>query len=113
MIDLYAMPTPNCWRVSIALEEMGLDYEYKRIDIAAGEQFGLAYRALAPTAKIPAIVDHDPTDAGEAVVVFESGAILLYLAEKSGRFLPKDTRERFQRETGLEAPFGGCSNKAC
>ncbi|MBW2270278.1 MAG: glutathione S-transferase N-terminal domain-containing protein [Deltaproteobacteria bacterium] len=95
MIDFYAMPTPNCWRVSIALEEMGLDYEYRRVDIAAGEQFEPAYRAINPIAKIPAIRDRGPAGGGEPIQVFESGAILLYLAEKAGRFLPEDTRERF------------------
>jgi len=96
MIDLYAMPTPNCWRVSIALEEMGLDYTYRRVDIAAGEQFDPSFRAISPTAKIPAIIDHAPADGGEPVRIFESGAILLYLAEKTGTFLPKETRERFE-----------------
>lgn len=96
MIHFYAMPTPNCWRVSIALEEMGLDYEYRRVDISAGEQFRAEYRAIAPTAKIPAIVDPAPAAGVEPIRVFESGAILLYLAEKSGRFLPEATAERFE-----------------
>ena len=95
MIELHAMPTPNCWRVSIALEEMELPYEYRRVNIAGGEQHAEAHRAIAPTGKIPAIIDRAPADGGEPINVFESGAILLYLAEKTGRFVPKQIRERF------------------
>lgn len=96
MIEFYAMPTPNCWRISIALEEMDLDYTYRRVDISTGEQHRANYRAIAPTAKIPAIVDPAPAAGVEPIRVFESGAILLYLAEKSGCFLPKGTAERYE-----------------
>ncbi|MAG30457.1 MAG: hypothetical protein CL908_06115 [Deltaproteobacteria bacterium] len=96
MIELHAMPTPNSWRVSIALEEMELPYEYQRVDISAGEQFSSEFRKINPLSKIPAIIDRDPIGGGEPITVFESGAILLYLAEKTGRFLPKEVRGRFE-----------------
>jgi GST-like protein len=86
MITLYTWTTPNGRKVSVALEEMGLDYEVKPINIGANEQFQPAFLAVAPNNKIPAIVDQDAP--GGPVSVFESGAILVYLAEKSGKFLP-------------------------
>ncbi|EHL97186.1 glutathione S-transferase protein [Acetobacteraceae bacterium AT-5844] len=93
MITLYTYNTPNGRKISVALEEMGLPYEVKVIDITKGEQFGEAFLAIAPNNKIPAIVDSDGPD-GKPVSVFESGAILLYLAEKTGKFLPSDVRGR-------------------
>jgi len=92
MIDLYYWPTPNGWKISIALEEMGLPYRTVSVDIGAGEQFKPEFLAISPNNRMPAIVDHAPSDGGEPLSVFESGAILLYLAEKSGQFLPKDLR---------------------
>jgi GST-like protein len=94
VIDLYALPTPNCWKVSIALEEMALDYAYTRVDIAQGEQFTEDFSRINPLRKVPVIVDRAPADGDEPLRVMESAAILLYLAEKTGRFLPQDLRPR-------------------
>jgi len=96
MIDLHYFPTPNGWKVSIALEELELPYRIVSCNIARGEQFEPAFLAISPNNRMPAIVDHDPEDGGEAIPVFESGAILQYLAEKTGRLLPKDLRRRVQ-----------------
>jgi GSH-dependent disulfide-bond oxidoreductase len=92
MIDLYYWPTPNGWKISILLEECGLDYRLRLVDIGRGEQFTPEFLAISPNNRMPAIVDHAVD--GEPVAVFESGAILLYLAEKTGRFLPRDARGR-------------------
>lgn len=86
-IDLYAVPTSNCRRVAIALEELGLPYTLHAVDRAAGEQHAPAYRAINPTGKMPAIVDNEGPQ-GKSFVVVQSGAILFYLAEKTGRLLP-------------------------
>ena len=90
MIELYYWPTPNGHKISIMLEECGLDYEVKAIDIGAGDQFAPEFLAISPNNRIPAIVDSDT-----GISVFEGGAILVYLAEKVGRFLPTDTTQRF------------------
>ena len=94
MIELYYWPTPNGHKITIFLEEAGLAYQIAPVDISAGDQFTPAFLALSPNNRMPAIVDTSPEDAGAPVTVFESGAILLYLAEKTGRFLPKDLRKR-------------------
>lgn len=94
MIDLHYWPTPNGWKISIMLEECGLPYTLKPVNINRGEQFRPAFLAISPNNRMPAIVDHDPPGGGAPVPVFESGAILIYLAEKSGRFLPTDLRGR-------------------
>lgn len=94
MIDLYFAPTPNGWKISVMLEEAGLDYQVHWVNIGAGEQFEPGFLAISPNNRIPAIVDHDPDGGGEPVSVFETGAILLYLAQKAGRFLPDDLRGR-------------------
>lgn len=94
MIDLYYWPTPNGHKVTLLLEELGLPYEIKPVNIGAGDQFKPAFLAISPNNKMPALVDHQPTDGGAPQSVFESGAILLYLAEKTGRFLPADSRGR-------------------
>lgn len=94
MIDLYYAPTPNGHKVSLFLEESGLQYRLHRIDISAGEQFKPEFLAISPNNKIPAIVDSQPVDGGTPVSIFESGAILQYLAEKTGKFLSKELRER-------------------
>lgn len=91
MIDLYYWPTPNGHKISIMLEECGLEYRVREVDIGAGDQFAPEFLAISPNNRIPAIVD---TDTG--VSVFEGGAILVYLAEKVGRFLPTDTTQRFE-----------------
>ena len=87
MIDLHYWPTPNGHKVSLFLEEAGLDYTIKPVDIGKGTQFHADFLKISPNNKMPAIVDHAPADGGEAISVFESGAILLYLANKTGRFL--------------------------
>jgi GST-like protein len=92
MITLYTWSTPNGRKISIALEEMGLPYEVKPVDISADAQFAPAFLAVSPNNKIPAIVDHDA--AGGPVSLFESGAILIHLAERSGQFLPAGGAER-------------------
>lgn len=94
MIDLYYWPTPNGHKITMFLEEAGLDYQIKPVDITRGAQFEPDFLAISPNNKMPAIVDHAPTDGGAPISVFESGAILMYLAEKSGRFLPGDLREQ-------------------
>ena len=94
MIDLYYWPTPNGWKISIMLEECGLPYRAIPVNIGAGEQFLPAFLQISPNNRMPAIVDRDPDGGGAPVSVFESGAILLYLAQKSGRFLPPDPRAR-------------------
>lgn len=88
MITLYAWPTPNGHKVSILLEELGVPYEVVAVDINKGEQFTPAFLAISPNNRIPAIVDRHPADGGAAVPVFETGAVMIYLAEKEGRFLP-------------------------
>jgi GSH-dependent disulfide-bond oxidoreductase len=95
MIDLYYYTSPNVRKVLIALEEFGLPYEIKWTDISAGEQFDPDYLAVNPNGKVPAIVDHDGPG-GRPLPVFESGAILLYLAEKTGQLLPADPQRRWE-----------------
>lgn len=95
MIDLYYFPTPNGLKVRLCLEEAGLAYRIVPVDLNKREQFQAAFLALSPNNKIPAVVDHEPTGGGAPVSVFESGAILWYLAEKSGRLLPRSPRERY------------------
>jgi GSH-dependent disulfide-bond oxidoreductase len=107
MIDLHYWPTPNGWKVSILLEETGLDYTVKPVNIGRGEQFKPEFLAISPNNRMPAIVDHDPPGGGAPVSVFESGAILLYLAEKTGRFLPKDLRGRYETIQWLMWQMGG------
>lgn len=96
MIDFYFWPTPNGWKISIALEEMELPYRVIPVDIGRGEQFEPAFERVSPNNRMPAIVDHAPADGGEPFALAESGAVLLYLAEKTGRFLPDPPRERHQ-----------------
>src|SRR5947207_14835825 len=96
MIDLYYWPTPNGWKISIMLEECSLPYTLKPVNIGRGEQFSPAFLRLSPNNRMPAIVDHDPPGGGDAVAIFESAAILQYLAEKAGRFLPRDVRGRYE-----------------
>ncbi len=95
MIDLYYWPTPNGWKATIALEEMELPYRVVPVNIGRGDQFKEEFLRISPNNRMPAIVDHEPMGGGEPLAMFESGAILLYLAEKSGRFLPQGVRERY------------------
>ena len=94
MIDLYYWPTPNGHKVTMFLEESDLAYCLVGVNIGAGEQFKPDFLKISPNNRMPAIVDQDPIDAGEPVSVFESGAILVYLADKTRRFLPTDLRAR-------------------
>lgn len=96
MIDLYYWTTPNGHKITLFLEETGLPYRIVPVDISKGAQFEPAFLSIAPNNRIPAIVDHEPADGGTPLSVFESGAILLYLAEKTGRLLPGDVRGRAQ-----------------
>ena len=105
MIDVYYWPTPNGHKVTIALEEMGLDYTIKPVNIGKGEQFEPEFLAFSPNNRMPAIIDHD--NGGEAQSVFESGAILLYLAEKTGQFMPKDGPGRVAVMEWLMWQMGG------
>lgn len=93
MIDLYYWPTPNGWKVSILLEELELDYTLKLVDLGKGEQMTDHFLAISPNGRMPAIVDHDAD--GGPLSLFESGAILTYLADKTGRFLPEGV-ERYR-----------------
>ena len=106
MIDLYYAPTPNGWKISIMLEELGLPYTVIPVDIRAGDQFKPEFLAISPNNKIPAIVDPEGPE-GKPVSVFESGAILLYLAEKTGQFLPKPLSERIPVYEWLMWQMGG------
>jgi len=92
MIDLYYWTTPNGHKITMYLEETGLEYRVKPVNIGKGDQFDAAFLAISPNNKMPAIVDHAPADGGKAISVFESGAILLYLAGKTGNLIPKDLR---------------------
>jgi GST-like protein len=107
MIDFYYWPTPNGWKISIALEEMQLAYRVVPVNIGRGEQFEPRFLAISPNNRMPAIVDHDPLGGGAPLAVFESGAILLYLAEKSGRLLPAAPRERYRVTQWLMWQMGG------
>lgn len=112
MIDLYALTSPNVQKIFIMLEELGAEYRVHPVDVWKGEQFDPAFLSLNPNGKIPVIVDQEGPG-GKPYTVFESGAILLYLAEKSGEFLPKGTAERFDviqwlmiQLTGVGPNFG-------
>ncbi len=106
MIDLYSAATPNGQKIHIMLEETGLECRVIWVDIGKGEQFAPAFLAISPNNKIPAIVDHDGPG-GERIALFESGAILLYLADKTGRFLPADPRQRWETIQWLMWQMGG------
>ena len=105
MIDFYYWPTPNGWKVGIMLEECGLDYRVVPVNIGRGEQFDPEFLAISPNNRMPAIVDHGAV--GAPVSVFESGAILIYLAEKTGRFMPVDA---IGRKEALEWLFWQVGN---
>lgn len=105
MIDLYTWVTPNGYKVHILLEELGLDYTAHAVNIQQGEQFEPDFLRISPNNRIPAIVDHDEPD-GRPVSVFESGAIMLYLAEKTGRFLPAGPRDRVAMQEWLMFQMG-------
>ena len=107
MIDLYYWTTPNGHKITMFLEEAGLDYRIIPVNIGKGEQFAPDFLAVAPNNRIPAIVDHDPAGGGAPLSLFESGAILLYLAEKTGKFIPADLRGRADALQWLFWQMGG------
>jgi GST-like protein len=107
MIELYYWPTPNGHKITLFLEESGLPYAIKPVNIGKGEQFQPAFLAISPNNRMPAMVDTAPVDGGEPVSVFESGAILQYLAEKSGKFLPTDVRGKYHALEWLYWQVGG------
>ncbi|AZV93778.1 glutathione binding-like protein [Kerstersia gyiorum] len=107
MIELFYWPTPNGQKIAIFLEEAGLEYRLQPINISKNEQFQPHFLAVSPNNRIPAIIDHDPADGKAAIPVFESGAILVYLAEKTGKFLSPDLRERMDALQWLFWQMGG------
>ena len=107
MIDLHYWTTPNGHKISIFLEESGLDYDVHPVNIGEGQQFEPAFLKISPNNRIPAIVDNNPSDGGEPISVFESGAILEYLADKIGRFMPLQPRLRVQVQQWLHWQMGG------
>jgi GST-like protein len=96
MIDLHYWPTPNGKKVTILLEELELPYRIAPVHIGKGDQFTDEFLKIGPNNRMPAMVDHEPADGGPPISIFESGAIMLYLAEKAGRFLPPDVRGRYE-----------------
>lgn len=106
MIELFMWGTPNGYKISIMLEECGLPYSIHPVDIGKGEQFRPDFLRISPNNKIPAIIDSDGPD-GRPISIFESGAILLYLAEKTGRFIPTSYRERWSALEWLMFQMGG------
>ena len=107
MLDLYYWTTPNGHKITLFLEETGLPYRIVPVNISTGEQFTPHFLSIAPNNRIPALLDHAPADGGPPLSLFESGAILLYLAEKTGRFLPADLRGRAEVLQWLFWQMGG------
>jgi GST-like protein len=107
MIDLHYWPTPNGHKITMFLEEAGLPYRVVPVNIGAGEQFNPPFLAISPNNRMPAIVDHTPTDGGKPISVFESGAILVYLAEKTEQFMPPDARSHAEVLEWLFWQVGG------
>lgn len=107
MIDLYYWTTPNGHKITIFLEEIGLPYNIIPVNIGVGDQFKPAFLQVSPNNRIPAIVDHEPANGGAPISVFESGAILLYLAEKTGKLIPQDVRQRVEVLQWLFWQMGG------
>ncbi len=96
MIDLHYWPTPNGKKVTILLEELGIDYKVVPCNIGRGDQFTEEFLTIGPNNRMPALVDHDPIGGGEPITVFESGAMMMYIAEKTGRFWPQDPRQKYE-----------------
>ena len=107
MIDLHYWTTPNGHKITMFLEETGLPYRITPVNIGKGDQFKPEFLAISPNNRIPAIVDENPNDGGAPISVFESGAILLYLAEKTGKFIPSDSRGRVDVMQWLFWQMGG------
>ncbi|MGE0683834.1 MAG: glutathione S-transferase N-terminal domain-containing protein [Candidatus Binatia bacterium] len=95
-IDVHYWPTPNGWKITIMLEELGVPYNIVPVNIGKGEQFTPGFLKIAPNNRMPAIVDHEPLGGGAPLAIFESGAILEYLAEKYDKFMPKDPRGKYE-----------------
>ncbi len=95
MIDVYYWPTPNGWKVTIMLEECGLEYRVHAVDIGSGDQFKEEFLRISPNNRMPAIIDRAPLGGGKPLAIFESGAILEYLADKAGKFLPREPAGRY------------------
>lgn len=112
MIDLYYWPTPNSHKVTIFLEEAAMEYVVHPIRIGQGDQFDEAFLKISPNNKVPALVDREPADGGEPLALFESAAILEYLAEKTGRFMPRDLRARSRARQWLHWQGAGLSPTA-
>lgn len=117
MIDLYYFPTPNTWKVTIFLEETGLEYRVVTVNILEGDQFEPDFQVISPNGRVPAIVDHDVVDEhGQPLSIMESGAILIHLAEKTGRFYPSAPAKRakvlewLMWQMGGMGPMGGQAN---
>jgi GST-like protein len=96
MIDVYYWPTPNGKKVTILLEECGLEYKVIPVNISRGDQFAENFLKIGPNNRMPAIVDHAPKGGGAPIGIFESGAIMMYIAEKAGKFWPQDTRKKYE-----------------
>ena len=107
MIDLYYWTTPNGHKITIFLEETGIPYRIVPVNISKGDQFKPDFLAIAPNNRMPAIVDHAPKDGGKPISVFESGAILLYLADKTGKYMPESLRNRIEVTVWLFWQMGG------
>jgi GSH-dependent disulfide-bond oxidoreductase len=107
MIDLYYWTTPNGHKITIILEETGVRYKIVPVNISRGDQFKPEFLAISPNNRIPAIVDHEPKDGGRPIMVFESGAILLYRAEKTGKFMRTDLRRKAEVIEWLFWQMGG------
>lgn len=107
MIDLHYWPTPNGWKISIMLEECALPYKIVPVNIGTGEQFKPEFLKISPNNRMPAIVDHEPAGGGSPISVFESGAILQYLAEKTGQFMTTDPARRWHAIQWLHFQMGG------
>src|SRR5499427_8700783 len=116
MFDLYYWTTPNGHKITIFLEEAGLAYDIKPVNIGKGEQFKSEFLTVSPNNRIPALVDNAPADGGKPIAVFESGAILLYLADKTGKFISRDPRARIDAiqwlfwQMGNLGPMAGQNN---
>ena len=107
MIDLYYWPTPNGWKISIMLEECGLPYNVKYVNIGTGEQFKPDFLKISPNNRMPAMVDDEPLGGGAPISIFESGAILEYLADKTGKFMPREPRGKYEVLQWLYWQMGG------
>ncbi len=107
MLDLYYWPTPNGCKITILLHELSVPYNLIPLNIAKGDQFKPEFARINPNRRMPAIVDHDPVGGGDPIAIFESGAIMMYLAEKHGRFLPTDTRRKYEVVKWLMWQMGG------